>query len=345
MQKIKDTLLDHFRKNGKIIDDVIFIIISYSTPYFEQSSINFSFENKYVTLVKNIYGDKCAIGYSDGSISICNQLCKTIITKGPHEECSGSLTCDKHLIVSICEFGVDEIIYKYNDTHACFVWNWKTNVSKFITDLICVNNIINFNEKILVCNNYKNNIFVNGFKPYLTKDYPYNGLSCICSFDNNILIGSCANKISKIIMTDINKFIHTSSEYQTVYCEEKDKTYCSIQLYPCNENNSAKKTNNILIIESFNDADDRINNIITVCNIVNKIKMNVIKNIIGKITSLVYLKNGYFAMSLDGDIMIYHIQTKSLVQIIKDYNKFIRLEVLNGQLIAVSDNHTTKVFI
>ena len=100
MNKLKNTLLCHFndRDNKYMVSDVVLIILSYCTPYYEPTPINIYFkqlgcadptgssfhkEIEYIQVVKGLTNNRVAFGLYNGRVYVLNLLNSRYIVTQP----------------------------------------------------------------------------------------------------------------------------------------------------------------------------------------------------------------------------------------------------------------------
>jgi hypothetical protein len=188
------------------------------------------------------------------------------------------------------------------------------------------------------------------FSDYIT-DY-------MTTLNNKIIVSSSTSTGSKIDIIDKSELIQPKKVFikrRLQYMDLKDTTATiykeetksdELRIIPCFNKFSTKSivNNNIIIVRTFYMSNSPCNTLL-LCNIETKKSMNIIENIQGLISSVIYLNNGYFAMLIDGNIMIYHIPTKLLIQTIRDVNEYVFLEQFNNDgFIAIDKGSNIKIY-
>lgn len=172
--------------------------------------------------------------------------------------------------------------------------------------------------------------------------------------DNNIYISSRDKENSRIDIIDKNDMINnsiTEEKIKTLYTKD-DNYYDDIKIYPCVGNYLLKTRcdNHIIVIESLsgyrhkNTIGPKTNNIITVYNILNKNKTVIEQNILGSIRSVVYLNNGYFAILIDRNIVVYSIALNKRTQHFLCKNDCFLESLNSGRFVTVNENCGIKLY-
>jgi hypothetical protein len=378
MYKLKNVLLNHFndcattQNNEVLFKDVILIILSYTTPYYEDSLLNFNCANQTLTIMteKNTYAiimrtltnNRIATGYNNGTICVWDLTNRNTIIKltlnykfeihlTPSERKKKFNAKNlKYTISDICQIDNNTIVYGFKNYNHIIIWNFKDDTTKLINQDNIKNNKIFMIEKDLIA-------FTDTWKPLTllnldTKEYenyedfksPY-----ISLMNNKIIISSYkGNNKLKIKIFDKDAFISSVFIDETIYESEQQQVLCeSSNCVPCFNKFSSKCTlnNNIIIIRSCYHYGGPPCNTILVCNIVTKKSITILENIQGYILSIIYLNNGYFAMLINDDIMIYHIPTKLCIQTIKNlYNKYLFIEPFNDGFITIDSTSNVTIY-
>jgi hypothetical protein len=258
---------------------------------------------------------------------------------------------------SILHACVDNIILlnsnfiAYVGEHIIYIINLKTKArTQFKCDAIDNASSI----YITLINNY---VLINMSKVIKVSIYKYDVVTSTIMINKNVFINQLDEHVSYELLHH-NTSISMDVPY---YCSLKNHNYnnfFSIKIIPCVNNtidcSNKISNNNCIIIETFKSftstnyytlAIEQNINIISVYNVITKKSIGIIQNIIGLIDSVVYLNNGYFAILIEGDIMVYHIPMRMHIQTITcSVNKFMMLESLNGKIITVDYDSNIRIY-
>ncbi len=367
MNKVKHILLNYFSKyssnkvaefnNPELPKVISFIILGYCTPYYEVLS---SSKCNNAIIIKKITNNRIAIGMNDGSICVLDLSNSNKITKTPSTKISDENKNSRTVsIFVICQISCDTIAYGIHD---CFYTNryeyknfyfasiWKIgNESENIFQCDRFEYIIPLENDLIAC--VSKSFLIQKINLKTNEIHRIDNINIftksLMSVDNKILFGVYDYEKGTEICTINKNDIILNSEVKTfiIYRNSHANNAVNKQL-----NIIACTNNNIIIIDSYwyNDSNNKriFNNSLDVFNDQSKKSVNIISNCSGEIKSSVYLNNGYFALLIDKNIVIYNITSKSHVQtIVSGISDFVLLEALeNGKFVTIDDNSNMKIY-
>ena len=380
MNKIKHILLNHFdtcTELKPIIKDIVLIILSFCTPYYEPQLLDIdckrigSYENftgsmltkdtTYVTAITRLTNNRVALGFLNGSICILNLYNMTrifMVQKDYH------YLQDPSNVTQIHQIDDNIIIFtmtRFNER--IFIWNIATNTTRFIWNnegweiIVMGRNMIAITAgksiKILDLNIKPNETPKYEVLPTYTLIYPEIIYKISIFNDKAIIYAHNVVKTNCQLCTVNKNNLMAESDNLILNCfyEHKDADSHYIDhIIPCTTNFNVlcntvithKQTSNYVIIVEC--VLKEFNNII-LYNIETGNCIDIITNLIGRITSIVYLNNAYFAVLIDNDIKVYNLYTKSLIQSFRcETGNYVALEAIDNGFIAVDDNSNVRLF-
>lgn len=185
MNKIKNILLNHFNEYALsnspnspdpyrqiLFKDILLIIISYCTPYYENSIVNIdtNTENKIIA-VKGLLDNKIATAHSDGSVNVwkLNENNKFSIYKTndlssifkKNIRLRNSPYKLTYIIFSFSQIDINTIVYNF-EAYSCIegifnlvIWNFETDIEKIYNcESIMKNGIICLNDDVIMYHSY-----------------------------------------------------------------------------------------------------------------------------------------------------------------------------------------------
>ncbi len=423
MNKIKNILLQHFNNytgsHEHIYKEILLIIVSFCTPYYEPLFININFkklgsnedltgsvlhkEKKYITVVKSLTKNRIGFGLFNGTICILNltnnhQIIRQHILSNKEKNFIKSIkfkcqdndvtyysiknnvtdvilkvssnednNFNTNSITKICQIDDNVIVYTIKSSMSIFVWNFEKNDVRIINNdvvngdiILLKKNTIAFvtdGSSIKLINIDTNEI---RFIECLNHHYPI-----ISVLDNKIILNSNnvldTNKFkfkSVIEIIDKNDFItnHISENENNIYYEKEVGSWYKQNIITCKNNldsfDNESKNNvkeilleNYLIIVEYPNGNSFLSTIL-LYNIQTKKNLVTIDNIQSSILSVIYLNNGYIAILIKDEIIIYSLVTKLQIQIIKfESNNFISLESIhNGKFLVIIDGYNVTMY-
>jgi WD40 repeat protein len=307
-------------------NDVISIISSYCPIYYNKMPKTLK-GNKINTII-GLTNDRFATGSNDGNVSIYNLLNNIILTK----------KIDKSPISEICQLDENIIIGGMLKEQYIFIWDFIHNTLrkiKYETEG-CFNMIVLNKDSVVFiasCCLYIVNLKTNKIKRISSSKTP---VICASLMNNNILfgLGMCEyyrNMPNDIIIINCIKFI-------SKVCTVDDRKLLELEDFRTPSIIIPLENNNIIIVETAKDSDD----IITVREIDIYGPINIINNIKGKVSKVIYLGNNHIVVLIERKVLIFNIITGEQVQTFKQKKQFIA--VVDDKIITVDYNSNIEVY-
>ena len=212
MNKIKNILLEHLNCTQVHNKNLVFIILSYCTPYYEEQ---IKIVCDYTAIIKELTNNRLAIGLYNGTIHIYDLATKSTIVRNP-KSYSNKEPWNKDCISAFCQTDENTIVCGMQDHGYILIWNFKNNTEEIIRCAASsTNNIVMLEKDIIAMTSWATCTYIINLKTRQIKEIHYHNykmsvIHCVISFENKFLIGSAGHYLKTVIL---NKDDYLSSIY------------------------------------------------------------------------------------------------------------------------------------